>query len=148
MTMKINISIEVVGDRVVSKCDSFGLTIDAETLKQSIEDLNEAIQRQIFLDVQSGKYKISDPDIVRFIGGDDGVSGVDFDFCQIAHDLYMEKIEGLMRKYYPSILDEAMWHMLVPRHSVDACEDTDAKEHNAYDDLEHPRGYPLAQRSS
>lgn len=146
--MKITIKIEIGSDSVLGECNLLTDQVKGEYFTQCMEFLKEKIHREVFLEIQSGKLSREDPAVIRFFVGNDGAFALETELIQVEHDIYMEKIECLMRQHYPTLLNEPMWHMLVPRHNVPYCSfeegeqqhkeclAADQREREAYDDLE------------
>jgi hypothetical protein len=146
--MNLSIIVSVEGDRVVALCGELSLRVEGEYLKEALEELNLAIVRKFYADITSGVLDKSDPDLIQLIAGNDGEKGLDLEMYEIEHDIYMDKIERLMREHYPSLMSEGLWRMIVPRHNVQSYYENEesewhkafvvaeTQEREAYDDLD------------
>jgi hypothetical protein len=146
--MHISIVISVEGNRVVALSKELGVRVTGEHFREVLENLTKSFERKFYSDIQSGALDRKDPDLIQLISGNDGEYGLESDLIQIRHEIYMEKIEKLMGMFYPSLLQERMWRMLVPRHNeqYDPGDEkqeqhsafvlAETQELEAYDDLE------------
>lgn len=146
--MKLSIQLTANKNCVTATCNFLPETVKGDSFDQCIELLTEKIKRHICCEIRSGKISLSDPIITRFIAGSNNSFELETDLLNIEHEMFIEKVEYLMKKHYPTLLNEIAWWMLIPRYPntfgdiyLNEEEEQELavikkKEKDAYDDLE------------